>query len=151
RLVVGAAVVLSGRVELADAGGIVGVVDVDGIGGVDEDEVRARRGQRGLAGIGLPGGGAAGGEVGTEAGARQVGACVERRSAAAHGVDDGVVLAGVSLEDLPDDPRRGCAGILAVALHGGDEPALAARSFLILVVVLTWVLPERGGEDAQWG
>jgi len=83
-------------VEFADASWVVGVIDVGGVGGVDEGEVDGIFGEGDVARVGLLDVLARGGEVEGEGLAEEFGGDVEGGAAAAHGVEDGVAFSRVA-------------------------------------------------------
>lgn len=107
-------------VEFADAAVVVGVIDMGGVGGVDECEVYGVVVEGEFACVVEGDVWALWVEVVTDAFAVEVFADIEGGSGAAHGIDDGVVYFGVAFEELVDDPGGGGADVVLVALHGAE-------------------------------
>jgi len=127
-------------VQFSDAAGVVGIIDMGGVGGIDEDEVDGFFFQGQVAGVGRLDVGAqlVAGEVEAEGLALEFVGDVDGGAGAAHGVEDGVTLAGVAGEKLPDDPGGGGADVVFIAVG-------------FAAVVLGGILPERCGKKMKRG
>ena len=81
------------------------------------------------------------GETSKPCAAFEIARDVQRRARPAHGVDDQIILAGVTRQQLPDDPTRRGSDVIAIALLHG-----CSRN-----VVLAGIFPQCRGEDAEVG
>lgn len=118
--------------QLADARRVIGVLEVVGVGRVEEHQVRtlALDQRRQLARVAANDVDARGGDVETLGAAFEVAADVDGGARADEGVDDEVAFFGVALDDVPDDVA-------------GGRAAVALQALLVGAVVLRRVVPQR--------
>lgn len=125
--------------ELAYAVWMIGIVDVRRVGWIDKNKIAARIGQRQTPGIRLLDIGTTRHKIEPLAQPIEVMTDIEGGARATHGIKNPIADAGITGEQLPDDPTGGGSGVVGVALHAGASPV--ARQ-----IVLRRILPERRGE-----
>jgi hypothetical protein len=125
-----------GGVQFADAARIIRIIDVGGIGRINEHKIGGVVGERNFSRIGLLNVRTRRGQVEATRLPAQFLGDIQRRARSAHRIDDDVVLPRVALQQLPDHPRWRCAYVFLVPVR-------------LAPVILRGIFPECGGLEGK--